>query len=251
MPVIISTNPSINKSLLQIVQGVCRKLGLNQPAAVIGSNDQNISQLQEIANEEGQELSDAYQWQILTSEVQFFGVATESQGNLNDIVDGQLGWIVNDTIWNRTTNRPLFGPLTAQQWQLMKARQAAGPFSEFRIRGNELLCYPPPDAGDNLHFEWVSKDFCQNAAGTASYREWNADSDVSILDSRLMSLGIVWRWKQLKGLDFQADYAKYTVAVEQAKGRDGTKPVLCMSDWDRHNFLLTTDNLPDGNWPAN
>lgn len=250
MPVIISTNPSINKSLLEIVQGVCRKLGLNQPASVIGSNDQNIVQLQEIANEEGQELADAYEWQILTSEVQFYATATESQGNLNDIVDGDLGWIVNDTIWNRTTNRPLFGPLTAQQWQQIKARAAAGPFSEYRIRGNQLLFYPPPDAGDNCYFEWVSKDFCQNSAGTASYREWNADTDVSILDSRIMSLGIVWRWKQLKGLDFQADYTKYAVAVEQAKARDGTKSVLSLSPYMQGDFLLTTNNIQNGSFPG-
>lgn len=249
MPVIISTNPSINKSLLDIIQGVCRKLGLNQPASVIGSNDRNITQLQEIANEEGQELADSYEWQILNFEVQFFAVATESQGNLNDIVDGNLGWIINDTIWNRTTNRPLFGPLNAAQWQLMKARAAAGPFSEYRIRGNELLLYPPPDAGDDCHFEWISKDFCQNATGTTSYREWNADSDVSILDSRLMSLGIVWRWKQLKGLEYQKDEQKYRIAIDQAKGRDGTKPALYLSR-RRETFLLTTNNLPDGDFPG-
>jgi len=250
MPVIISTNPSINKSLLEIIQGVCRKLGLNQPASVIGSNDRNITQLQEIANEEGQELADAYEWQILTSEVQFFGVATESQGNLNDIVDGDLGWIVNDTIWNRSTNRPLFGPLSAQQWQQIKARAAAGPFSEYRIRGNELLCYPAPGAGDDCYFEWMSKDFCQNSTGTQSYREWNADADLSILDSRLMSLGIVWRWKQLKGLEYQKDEQKYRIAVEQAKGRDGTKSVLSLSPWMQSNFLLTTNNIVDGNFPG-
>lgn len=250
MPVIISTNPSINKTLLEIMQGVCRKLGLNQPASVIGSNDSNITQLQEIANEEGQELADAYEWQILTSEVSQVAVATESQGRLNDIVDGDLGWIVNDTFWNRTTDRPLFGPLSAQQWQQLKANAAAGPFSNYRIRGNELLLYPAPSAGDELYFEWVSKDFCQNAAGTHSYREWNADDDVSILDSRLMSLGIVWRWKQLKGLDFQADYAKYTTAVEQAKARDGTKPVLSLSPYVQGDFLLTTNNIQTGNFPG-
>lgn len=250
MPVIISTNPSINKSLLEIIQGACRKLGLSQPASVIGSNDQNINQLQEIANEEGQELADAYEWQILTSEVQFYASATESQGNLNDIVDGDLGWIVNDTIWNRTTLRPFFGPLSAQQWQQIKARAAAGPFSEYRIRGNELLCYPAPSAGDDCYFEWVSKDFCQNAAGTASYREWNADDDVSILDSRLISLGIIWRWKQLKGLDYAKDEQKYRIAVDQAKGRDGTKPVLSLSPWTQGDFLLTTNNIQDGSFPG-
>ena len=96
----------------------------------------------------------------------------------------------------------------------------------------------------------MSKDFCQNAAGTVSYREWNADTDVSILDSRLMSLGIVWRWKQLKGLDFQADFVKYRTAVDQAKARDGTKPVLSLSPWMQGDFLLTTNNIQNGSFPG-
>lgn len=250
MPVIIATNPSINKTLLQIVQGVCLRLGLAQPASVIGSTDPGVGQLLSIANEECQELADGYEWQILTSEVQFFAVATESQGNLNDIVDGDLGWILNDTIWNRTTMRPLFGPLSPQQWQQMQARAASGPFSQYRIRGNQLLFFPAPGAGDDCYFEWVSKDFCQNSAGTASYREWNADDDISILDSTLVTLGIIWRWKQLKGLDYQKDEQKYRLAVERAQARDGTKGILSLSPYAQGDFLLTMNNIPDGSWPA-
>jgi hypothetical protein len=246
---IASLNSSINRTLLQSVQAVCRKLGLAVPAFVVGSNDPNIVQMYEVCNEAGQEYADEYEWQILTAEVAFLSTAVESQGSINTIVNGDLGWIVNDTIWNRTTNRPLFGPLNAQQWQIMKARAAAGPFSEYRIRGNELLFYPPADAGNNCHFEWISKDFCQNAAGTTSYCRWNADTDVFVLDSRILELSVLWKWKQLKGLDYQKDEQKYRIAIEQAKGRDGTKPALYLSR-RRETFLLTTNNLPDGDFPG-
>jgi hypothetical protein len=247
---IASLNSNINRTLLQSVQAVCRKLGLAVPASVIGSNDPNIVQMYEVCNEAGQEYADAYEWQILTAEVSFSATAVESQGSINTIVGGDMGWIVNDTIWNRTTNRPLFGPLSAQQWQQIKARAAAGPFSEYRIRGNELLFYPAADLNDACYFEWVSKDFCQNAGGTTSYCRWNADDDVFVLDSRIFELSVLWKWKQLKGLDFQPDYAKYLVAIEQAKARDGTKAVLSLSPWSQGDFLLTTNNIQNGSFPG-
>lgn len=247
---IASLNSNINRTLLQSVQAVCRKLGLTVPASVVGSNDPNIVQMYEVCNEAGQEYADAYEWQILTAEVSFSATAVESQGSINTIVGGDLGWIVNDTIWNRTTDRPMFGPLSAQQWQQIKANAAAGPFSEYRIRGNELLFYPAANLNDACYFEWVSKDFCQNAGGTTSYCRWNADTDVFVLDSRIFELSVLWKWKQLKGLDFQADYAKYLVAIEQAKSRDGTKTVLSLSPWMQSDFLLTTNNIQNGNFPA-
>lgn len=247
---IASLNSNVNRTLLQSVQAVCRKLGLSVPAAVIGSNDPNIVQMYEVCNEAGQEYADAYEWQILTAEVNFSATAVESQGSINTIVGGDLGWIVNDTIWNRTTNRPLFGPLTAQQWQQIKARAAAGPFSEYRIRGNELLFYPAADLNDACYFEWVSKDFCQNTGGTTSYCRWNADSDVFVLDSRIFELSVLWKWKQLKGLEFQPDYVKYQIAIEQAKARDGTKSVLSLSPWTQGDFLLTTNNIQNGSFPG-
>lgn len=247
---IASLNSNINRTLLQSVQAVCRKLGLSVPASVVGSNDPNIVQMYEVCNEAGQEYADAYEWQILTAEVSFSATAVESQGSINTIVGGDLGWIVNDTIWNRTTDRPLFGPLSAQQWQQIKANAAAGPFSEYRIRGNELLFYPAPSAGDDCYFEWVSKDFCQNSGGTTSYCRWNADEDVFVLDSRIFELSVLWKWKQLKGLDFQPDYTKYMIAIEQAKARDSTKTVLSLSPWMQGDFLLTTNNIQNGSFPG-
>ena len=247
---IASLNSNINRTLLQSVQTVCRKLGLAVPASVIGSNDPNIVQIYEVCNEAGQEYADAHEWQILTAEVNFSATAIESQGSINTIVGGDLGWIVNDTIWNRTTNRPLFGPLTSQQWQQIKARAAAGPFSEYRIRGNELLFYPAASLADSCYFEWVSKDFCQNAGGSTSYCRWNADTDVFVLDSRIFELSVLCKWKQLKGLEFQADYAKYSIALDQAKARDGTKPTLSLSPWMQGDYLLTTNNIADGSFPS-
>jgi hypothetical protein len=129
----------------------------------------------------------------------------------------------------------------------LKGVTSTGPYSEFRIRGGELLMYPAPPAGNALYFEWVSKDFCQNSAGTQSYREWNADDDVTILDAKLMELGLVWRWKQLKGIDYLKDEQKYRLAVQERQSRDKTSPVLNTS-YPGGIAYMPYPNIPEGSW---
>jgi hypothetical protein len=247
MPTIVPVSPSVNKTLLGCITSVCRRLGLDVPTTVINSQDKTILQLLEMANEEGQELVDGYEWQILTSEQEHTTVAGESQGVITDIISGDYGWIINDTLWDRTNTRPVYGPMDAQQWQRLKGVTSTGPYSEFRIRGGELLMYPAPPAGNALYFEWVSKDFCQNSAGTQSYREWNADDDVTILDAKLMELGLVWRWKQLKGIEYLKDEQKYRLAVQERQSRDKTSPVLNTS-YPGGIAYMPYPNIPEGSW---
>ena len=50
-------------SLLTIVQRVCRLVSLPVPTTVVTSTDLVVQQLYALANEEGEELADAYDWQ--------------------------------------------------------------------------------------------------------------------------------------------------------------------------------------------
>ena len=52
-------------ALLQIIQRVCRLVSLPVPSEVVNSTDLTVQQLYELANEEGEELADAYDWQKL------------------------------------------------------------------------------------------------------------------------------------------------------------------------------------------
>ena len=93
-------------TVLQIIQTVCRRVGILQPNSALSSNDQQIIQLVAISEEEGQEQADRYPWESLQSEVIFTTLATQVQGKLNTIAPG-WNYITNDTIWNRTLRRPV------------------------------------------------------------------------------------------------------------------------------------------------
>lgn len=232
------------KTLLQIIQSAAKRLALTSPNAAYSSSDQQIIQLVDLLNEEGKELAARYPWQCITDEITFTTVATEIQGAMSTIAP-DYNYIINDTIWNRTLRRPVFGPRTNQSWQQQKAFAINGPWSSFRIKGDDLIMYPTPSAGQDCYFEIISKNWItKSTTGTAS--EWTNDADTPLLDDELLLLGLIWRWKAMKGLDYGEDFNKYERRVLDAMTRDGSKDWLSLTNtkYDIYPGVV----VPAGSW---
>lgn len=231
-------------SLLTVVQSACRRLALPVPAAVATSTDRQVLQMMAISNEDGQELADRFTWQALQTETTHVTLASESQGAIATIAPGFKS-VINDTMWNRSIDWPIVGSLTPQIWQRFKANNITGPYQQFRIRGGTLYFIPAPAAGETVAFEYVSKNWVTlNAGGTGS--EWAADADTSLLDEQLLTLGLIWRFKQIKGFDYDEDFNKYERRVNDAIGRDAGKMILNMQGG---RIRRLAPGLPEGSWP--
>jgi hypothetical protein len=233
-------------SMLTIVQSACVRLGLTSPNAVATSTDGQYLQLLALLNEEGLDLSARAEWQCLNRESTFTTVATESQGTLATICPG-LNYIINDTIWNRTLRRPIFGPLGASKWQQQKAMAFAGPWNQYRVKQNAIVFYPAPVAGQSCYFEYQSKYFATDSTGATPKASFTADADLSLHDEEILTLGLIWRWKANKGLDYGTDFEKYDYQVINAIGRDGSKPILNMGG--AMYEIIPAVVVPAGSWP--
>lgn len=216
--------------LLDIVKSVALKVGVTVPTVAAASNDQNIQQIIGFVNEDGQELAARYSWQELTKEATFTTVAAEIQGTIQAKTGADFAFILNETMWDRSTKRPVFGPKVPAEWQQLKAQFVNGPWSQYRIRGNNILFIPVPAAGDAIFFEWVSKYWATTAASLLGTQTALAiDTDIAILDERLITLGAIWRYKQTKRLAYDEDFDKAESAIADAISRNASKPTLNLS----------------------
>lgn len=232
---------------LSIIQTVTARLGLNTTNAAVGATDEQIKQIVALSNEEGQELAARYPWTALQAEGSYTTLAAEDQGALSSMTGvSNLLYIVNDTIWNRTLRRPVFGPRTQQSWQQQKAFAINGPWSSYRIKGSHLYMYPTPAAGQSCYFEYITKNWCTDFTGATGYDEWNADADVPVLDEQLIILGTIWRFKKAKGLEYAEDFNTYERRVMDAMGRDGGKDWLNLANtrYDIYPGVV----VPAGSW---
>lgn len=239
-------------SLLTIVQTACNRLGIASPTAVIGSTDLQILQLLNLLNEEGEELSTgssvglAYDWQALQREASFTTVAASSQGNIETIAPG-FKYIINETIWDRTKRLPVYGSLTPTEWQNYQAWGVSSPFPKYRVMQNTLYLLPIPAAGDAYYFEYQTKYWCTSSNGSVLRSAFAADTDVALLDEQLMVAGLIWRFKQVKGLDYAEDFRKYQTRATNAIARDTERPVLNMGmKYDQRTGVV----IPIGSWNA-
>lgn len=238
-------------NILTLIRDLCDELGLPRPNAVVGSTDDNARQLLALAKSEGRELSGRYGWQCLTNEATFTTLAAESQGSIASIVTNVAAsqvyrYIINETIWNRTQQRPVYGPRAPRHWQALKASNVTGPYSEYRIRAGQLYFMPAPAAGETCAFEYVSRCWVVNAAGTTYSETFALDTDEIVLDTDLFYAGLKWRWLQRKGFEYGEAFASYERMVADAIARDGTKPVIDMGNIEGHEVGGVI--VPEGNW---
>ena len=233
-------------SLITLVENAVLDLNLTSPGTVVGNSADEIKQILAIANREGNELASRYRWSALLKENTFTFNTAKDQGALNGTVvsAGDCDHIINDTIWDRTQGIPVCGPMSPVLRQANEAFAVAGPYARYFLRGKNLYFDVIPAANTGA-FEYKSTHWCESEAG-AGQSEWKADTDVSLLDEEIHTLGIIWRWLRRKGLDYQEEFRAYESRIADAMARDGTKGVVSLDGAVRNRGPGVI--VPEGNW---
>lgn len=233
-------------TVLSVVTSFCERTGLPVPTSVLGTTDKQLLQIRALLEEEGNDLASRGSWEGLTFEASLTTLASDDQGAISTIASNGFRYIKNDTIWDRTSQLPVCGPMDSAEWQAMKALVNTGPMYRYRIRGGKLLVDPTPPAGNNWRFEYVSQYWSLGANGTTYKQYFTLDTDTILLPETLVLMGLRWRYKKEKGLDYAEDFETYEMQVKDALGRDGSKKTLSMegSDSDRQPGIF----VPSGSW---
>ena len=232
-------------TLLTICQDASKVIGITAPDAVTSSTDTSVIQLLSVANQEGRALVQQYPWNVITKEGSFTTAATESQGAMTTIAS-DFGRFSNNTMWNRTTDRKYYGPITDSEWQRLKATVSAGVTNYFRIRGGLLIMHPTPAASESVFFEYISEDWVDTSGGTtANADKFTGDSQTTVLVEELVVLGVVWRFLKLKGLPYDQQYLEYQTRLADYSMHDGAKPILRMGG---PRAAILAVNEPEGNY---
>lgn len=233
-------------SLLTVVQAFCARTHIPVPASVMGSTDVQISNIRALLEEEGTDLASRHDWQEITYEATHTSLAAEDQGAIRTLASNAFRSIKNGTIWDRTDQLRIIGPLSADEWQAAKAMVPTGPDYRFRIRGGKLLVTPTPTAWHTWAFEYVSDNWILGADGTTYKQLFTLDTDTLLLPEKLLISGLKWRWKKENGLEYAEDMRTYEAQIKDAMGRDGGRKTLSMNG-DRGDMMPGVF-VPQGSW---
>lgn len=206
-------------TLLTIVRRAALRVGVQPPTAVIGNNDLQVQQLLDLAQEEAEELAKRTNWNSLIVSGTFTTVATLEQPNA---IPAEFERFAPGTImWWQDQFRPIQGPLNSQEWVAAISRPVnPALWGYWRVIQGVLNLWPIPPAGQGINWEYQSKNWCVHPVG-ANTNEWATDDDTSLTPEPLIRLGVIWRWLQMKGLDYAEPLRTYEMQVEQTAAQDG------------------------------
>jgi hypothetical protein len=230
-------------SLLSIIRFASFRVGVTAPNTVIGNTDQRVQELLTVAQEEGEQLMRRGTWEILRGQVLYSAVNQEIQTGM---IPSDYDRFIQETFWNRTRKRPIWGPVTPQEWQNLKAWSVSPVVDTFCVRGGNILVQPDPTAGDIFAYEYIKKTWCQSAAGVAQ-DEWLADTDTGVLDEKIMRMGVIWRYKQKKGLAWETDFNNWDSQVMQALGQDQPQRTVNLGTQE-YVGRMPGIAVPQGSW---
>lgn len=231
-------------SLLTIISGADHGAavlcGLPAPQSVVNSLDPNTRLLLRLAQQEGRELARRHDWQALKVDYTFASTASEQQPAFPADFDRLLPL---GELWDRTANLRYAGPTDDTTWGRLKGMAVTvGVPGYWRLLGGRLYLLPAPPAGHTLALPYISANWAESDSGTPK-DSFTADTDRARIPERLIALGVVWRFKRAKGLDYADDMATYEREVERAAARDRGLGPLILSKPRR-------EEVPPYTWPG-
>lgn len=236
-------------TLLDIIRRFMERTGLPKPAFSIGNTDTQVAQILGLLEEATEEIvmRNARGWQILNRQAIFQTKAQEVQGSLSELAPGFRA-VINDTLFNRTTRLPIYGPLLPMERQATKALQTAGPYYRYWIANDELHFYPIPPAGQTIAFEYTSTAAWSDGKTPVTYSEYpDSDTAICLFPKPVMIAQLRWRWKKEKGLEYAEDFAMAERLLNAAIAADGTRRVVDLGGTElvaRPGIMI-----PTGSWP--
>lgn len=229
-------------TLLSSVREVCAAVGLFPLPSSVANNTGNLpQQFLALANREIKKLSQEHDWPVLIVEHAFPTVAAQEEYALPDDWDKAI----IDTAWSRDTYYQLRGGMTPGEWQSAKSGGTLLlPRYGFRVVGGVLKLTPTPDAVENLVVEYKSNHYVIDNGGVTK-PAFTVDTDLPRVDADLFSLGLQWRIKHAKGLDYGEDMVEQQNRTAKLYAEALALPSIVK---DRCNDSPITDGYvrPDG-----
>ncbi len=226
-------------SLLSIVQDLQDELPLPVVTTVIGNTDPQVRQILQLANRLGTSLMRSYEWNELIVDWSF---TTTAEPNIQTFPADRHRSLLEARVWRTDSVTPLIGPVTSAQWQfLVNQVTATYPGYWRNIRG--ALNIIGIGSGAIINTEYITRQWAMNAAGDTFTNAFEADTDrlrFSEEDEEFFRLGLIWMWKQRKGLDYAEDMATYEIEKELVIAADRDAKPFSLSRNFREDRFDTT-----------
>jgi hypothetical protein len=231
-------------TILQVVQDISVQIGLDSPSVAVNSSDTKVDQIMRLVMAAGNDLAGEHSWSMLRNIKTFPGIASQIQTGQPPADFDRF--TPNTYLWDVGMRRPVIGALNSDEWLMVTVQAVTAVQKYWSMQQGVINILAAPAVTDSFRYEYVSKNWIRPINEITNVNDkarFTIDTDFPIIPSDLLTLSVVWRWKQSKGLDYAEDMATF----------EGAKEKMIGDDRGPHGVSTTQAFLgkyPDNYWPG-
>lgn len=190
-----------------------------RPTTFFGASGQTELELTDLVNEVAEDIAQYHDWQALVRLASINGDGSEEYPFPDDYDRMMLDSDVQDP------NAWFWGYFRYDDLNAFVRDKSFGPMPTpggWIIYGGNIHFYPAPTQAAT--FPYISKNIVLDTS-TAPKEQFEADTDTFRLPERLLTLGLVWRWRENKKLDAAGDQEAFIKALDEYAAKDGGSKV--------------------------
>lgn len=204
-------------AILPALQSAAIRLIGQKPATFFSGSGTFEMEICDLVNEVAQDVAKYRDWQALIRTATFTGSGVATAFALPADYDRMLGAaeVQDSTNWawgyRRISDYSSF--LDA------KARGILPNPGGWVIAEGNMNFVPAPALNHSAQFPYITKNWARPSGGTDK-AAFTADTDSFLLSERLLTLGLVWRWREQKKLDCTGDLEAFAKALDEIASKD-------------------------------
>lgn len=213
-------------TLKEMLDNVMLESGMDTETVYFTSADDAVIRLTALANRAATKLSAGFNWQRMRATYLLTMTAATEYDLPSD-----FRALIPDTGFADSFFAPVDFATDPSLWAYLQSNFASvGPRYRLRILNGKIAIHDP-EAGVGIKFEYLKNTPVLATDGTTYKKKFTADNDTFILDDDLLEMDLIWRYKKLLSLDWQADRADFHDYHKTTKGQDaGAKTILGMDE---------------------
>lgn len=230
-------------SLIDLVSEAFDDIGsLVVPSYLFANEDDLAKQVIAIAKKVGRELTRDHDFQDRLK----VATVTTVAGTDNYALEADYDRLVSETAWDTGTRRQMDGNMSSRQWAAITNSSLQVSVTHwYRLRNNRIYVTPTPESAWTFNYEYRSKYYCSNYAGTEQ-AGWLADNDIWLLPDDLFIAGVNYYVRKGNNLPFADAEAEYNTIIARRESTDIPSPVIDLGGCvPRRRSLSPAFNIPD------
>lgn len=211
-------------TVLNALQSAAIRLIGQRPAVFFSSQQVFEMEMVDLLNDVAADICKSADWRALTRLQTYAG---DGQTEAFDLPGDYDRMPVVQDIHSGTWRQWRWAPAKSlDQWLDYKTFASVTP-GMWIMLGGRIHFYPAIPQGEVAQFYYISKNYARDQNGALKGR-FDDDNDEFLLPERLLTLGLVWRWREQKRLDATAEQENFLKAFSEISGREKGSRVVRM-----------------------